>query len=35
MKAGDGEALSSRVSVETAFGDIKTEEEDDLDDLLR
>lgn len=35
MKAGDGEALSSRVSVETAFGDIKTEEDDDLDDLLR
>lgn len=35
MKAGDGEALSSRVSVETAFGDIKTEEDDELDDLLR
>lgn len=35
MKAGDGEALSSRVSVETAFGDIETEEDDGLDDLLR
>jgi len=35
MKAGDGEPLSSRVSAETAFAEIETEDEyDDLDDLL-
>lgn len=35
MKAGDGEPLSSRVSIETAFAEIETDDGyDDLDDLL-